>query len=76
MLDGDQRTQLRTRGHGIELFLATLGELIELIDDALTLLGERADILVAIGRISHATACERDHGDDGKRGFTQRAQSA
>ena len=75
MLDGDQRAQLRTSGYRFELFLAALGELIELIDDALTLLGERADILVAIGGISRAAAHEWDQGRDGKRGFTQGANA-
>jgi hypothetical protein len=60
MLDGDQRAQLRTSGYRFELFLAALGEFIELIEDVLTLLGERADILVAIGGIGRAAAQEWD----------------
>jgi len=70
MLDGDQRAQLRASGYRIELFLAALGEFIELIEDVLALFGERADILVAIGGIGRAAAHEWDQGRDDKRGFT------
>ena len=75
MLDGDQRAQLRTSGYRIELFLAALGEFIKFINDALALLGECADILVAIGGIGRAAAHEWDQGRDGKRGFTQGANA-
>lgn len=75
MLDGDQRAQLGARGYRIELFLAALGEFIELIDDSLALLGQRADILVAIGGRSRAADHEWDQGRDSKRGFTQGANA-
>ena len=75
MLGSDQRPQFWARGDGIELFLAALGELIELVDNALALFGQCADIRVAIARVGHAAdhGWGRDH--DGKPGFTQGANA-